>query len=597
MARNPTLTVNVNSQQFQQFARQFNAFSGQIRQLNQQFAQINTTINRTTISARVLQSTLQGVLNVGKSIASTMGRITGHLVKWSTIIGGVSALLGIGGGLFGIERLAASILAKRRQVLGLGGGTQYGRVQATGIYGQSYLDNPMGSLAAVQRGLGGSSEELKGLMVAGIPFGTRMPPAEVLDKIIDKTMEVVKHAAPGTELMVTKSMGLDKFLSESDIMRMTTEEGRKEILEKREMIKAHEKELTLSARAQKGWADLELQFQIAKASLETIFGEKLRDLAKPLEHLSEGFTHLIQVLMKSPAVKEVIKILADNIEWLAGKLKDITEKDVDDFIKKIKEWLPTMEQFKSAMKEFVDILQGAVNLLSYLKGWSNPLAAASQAAGSGVVHDWLDKHLTPAGKDLLKFDSGKQGATKAPDATTQAPTPQSPSTTQPPSPSPAPVPSAPPTPQSSSSTSPAPPSGSTIGGALGGIGGGGGAPGSFKGFTSPNAGFGGLGFGGGGGAQAMIDKAKGALGNLMSNPNAPSATPAPSPDAAKQMTPTPSYSPSDFPSVDRTLKGNNLMPKQGPLSMGNWQMNRTASLVIRNVPGANIFMSATGMTG
>jgi hypothetical protein len=37
--------------------------------------------------------------------------------------------------------------------------------------------------------------------------------------------------------------------------------------------------------------------------------------------------------------------------------------------------------------------------------------------------------------------------------------------------------------------------------------------------------------------------------------------------------------------------------RPGPLSMNNWQMNRTASLVVRNVPGSNIFMSAQGMTG
>jgi hypothetical protein len=35
----------------------------------------------------------------------------------------------------------------------------------------------------------------------------------------------------------------------------------------------------------------------------------------------------------------------------------------------------------------------------------------------------------------------------------------------------------------------------------------------------------------------------------------------------------------------------------GPLSMNNWQMNRTANLVVRNVPGANLFMTAAGMTG
>jgi hypothetical protein len=37
--------------------------------------------------------------------------------------------------------------------------------------------------------------------------------------------------------------------------------------------------------------------------------------------------------------------------------------------------------------------------------------------------------------------------------------------------------------------------------------------------------------------------------------------------------------------------------QKGPLSADNWQMNRTTSLVVRNVPGANLFMTAAGMTG
>jgi hypothetical protein len=34
---------------------------------------------------------------------------------------------------------------------------------------------------------------------------------------------------------------------------------------------------------------------------------------------------------------------------------------------------------------------------------------------------------------------------------------------------------------------------------------------------------------------------------------------------------------------------------RGPLDANNWQSNRTSSLVVRNVPGANMFMTANGM--
>jgi hypothetical protein len=37
--------------------------------------------------------------------------------------------------------------------------------------------------------------------------------------------------------------------------------------------------------------------------------------------------------------------------------------------------------------------------------------------------------------------------------------------------------------------------------------------------------------------------------------------------------------------------------QSGPLNVNNWQSNRTASLVVRGVPSANLFLSATGMSG
>jgi hypothetical protein len=453
----------------------------------------------------------------------------------------------MGCGLFGIDRLAQSILTKRRQVLGLGGSANYGRVQASAIYNQSYLDNPMGSLQAVQRGLGGSSDELRGLAAAGIPFGTKMSSAEVLDKIIDKTMEVVKRAAPGTELMVTKAYGLDKFLSESDIMRMVTEEGRKEILEKRELIKAHEKELQLSPKAQKGWADLELQFQIAKASMETIFGEKLRDLAKPLGRLSEGFAHLIKVLMDSPTVQKLMKKLADGIDWLAKKLKDLTEDDIKKFIDKIKEWLPVLEQFKNAMGDLISGLIHLASVLHTLFPQKNPIASAAQAAGAGAVHDWLGRHLTPYGKNLLGFDSGLK-----PKEGDQAPTTQAPT-----------------------ATAPAP---ASVGGGFGA----GASP--FPSFGMGSGGkFGQPGAANFGWAQSAGVPASMPPGNWSG--------------AAKGLAP-----PSSFSDRFGNWSGSSTTPEKGgsrpgPLSMNNWQMNRTASLVVRNVPGSNIFMSAQGMTG
>jgi hypothetical protein len=572
MARQPSLTVNVNSQQFQNFAKQFAQFSGQIKQLNASFAQINVQLNKTNILIRTAQVGVNIVVTGLQKVASLAGRITKHFLNWGTIIGGVTALLGMGGSLYGIERLASSIMQKRRQAMGLGG--DYGRIQASSIFNQSLMGSPQQVMGNIQMGLHGAPDQMKSLMMMGInPFSTKMSSDEVMDKIVEKLPDVLRKAGPGKELMMAQAYGLDKiFTDPMDLIRLSTDEGRKEYQERRKLVEQYKEQMKISKPAQRAWTELELQFQAAKAQLESAFGEKLAVLAGPLKHLSDSFTQFIRVLMQSPAVQAVIKRLAGWIDDLAKKMKTLTEDDINAFIKQIQEWLPSMEQLKSAFADLVTILTGVNNALSWAKSWlpsSSPVAAAAQATGAGAVHGWLDKHLTPYGKNLLNFDSGiKKGDTAAP--STSAPSTAAPSTS-------APSTSAP----STSAPSTAAP--------------------SFGAGATPFMGFGGKGGGLGGGPQLQTGAGASGFGWQQSV-----GVPAPGlstgsmpswPSAAQKMTPNQSVN-------DRfgNWTGSSTTPQKGgsrpgPMSMGNWQMNRVANLVVRNVPGSNVFMSAAGMVG
>jgi hypothetical protein len=555
MARQPTLTVNVNSAQFQQFTRNFNAFSGQIRNLNSQFNQINASINKSNVAVRAVQASMNVLLNTTKSLGSEVLKITKHFISWSTIIGGITALLGMGGGLFGIERLAASILAKRRLVLGLGG--DYGRTQASQIFSQGLLGSPTNTLQNIQLGLKGAPDQMKALLSMGIPFGTKMQPDEVMDKYMEKLAGILSRARPGTELMVAHAYGADKILGMDEIIRLTTEEGRKELQLKRELVKQYAPLMQITPRAQRAWAELEMQFQAAKAQIESVFGEKLADLAKPLKDLSDGFAQLVRVLMRSPIVQQLIKDLGDWIEKLATKMKGLTEKDINDFVEMVRSWLPTMEDLKSNFSEFVEILKGAVEALKWLKSWipgSVDMGAAATALGAPKIHDFGSSVATPYLKDLWHHP-GKlfKGGPLDPHP-----------------------------------NAPLAPGGATAG-SQGSVAPGGGA---FGGGAAP---FNSFGMGGGG-----------AFGQLASPGTGWMDTPGGSlggggraswPDAAGNRVPSISERFGNWLTTPLVGGGGASRPAPGPLSMDNWQMNRTASLVVRNVPGANVFMTAAGMTG
>jgi methyl-accepting chemotaxis protein len=551
MARQPTLTVNVNSQQFQQFAQQFNALSGQIRQLNSQFQQISNSINRSNIAMRAFQATVTGALNVVKSLGSEVWKITKNLVSWSTIIGGITALLGAGGSIYGIERLAASIMQKRRQALGLG--QDYGRTQASAIFNQSLMGSPLAAQQKIALGMHGAYDEYQALIKLGVdPTKGKTEPQEIERFLVKRIPEIMNMGGPGRGLMYAENFGLTKFFDPMTLMRLSTKEGQKEYEEKQKLIDQYKDLVKITPKAQKAWTELELQLQAAKAQLESVFGEALADLASPLRHLSESFGQLVRTLMQSPEVQRVIRKLGRWIDELATKMKKVTEEDIKEFIKEIKGWLPTMEQFKSAMKDFVEILQAAVSILRFIKDLvpaGSSMGTAATAGGATGIHGFLERNV-PFLSDQNLITQGRKLLGLPPAAAPTSPT----------------------TSNTPSSTSPGGRSGLgfNIFGGGSGLSGGVAGPGSFApNITGPTSSFG----------PGMFN-----FGNWSG--------------AANKMVPPPPGGGGFMGDRFGNWKtGPTGASSPGPQSMNNWQMNRVANLVVRNVPGSNLFMSAAGMTG
>jgi hypothetical protein len=412
----------------------------------------------------------------------------------------------------------------------------------------------------------------------------------------------------------------------------------------RKLVEKYKDQLKISDTAQIAWTTFYTQLRAAGAQIETFLGEKLANLATPLQHLSEGFTRLVKALMDSPEVQKLINRLADWIDKLADQMKKLTTEDINKFITDIEQWLPTMEQLENAFTLLVQALKTTVNALNLLFPQKNPLAAGSQALGAGAIHDWLAKHLTPAGKALLGFDSGKKGASTTPFTT--APATTAPETTAPTNiPSPGSVVRRPPMADASVPASIA--RYGSYGRSVPATGGGGVAPQpppfSFPATPAPAPAASAFRFGGGGGAAGgpRVPQAPAAGFNVPQTPGSTfgnwmqSSGRAPIPLASTPGNPVttmlpqqsasaagPSAAPGSAASFASTASAAaaKLVPKTGgggprrmpspmgedaptmrggpgPLSLNNWQMNRTTSLVVRNVPGANMFMTAAGMTG
>jgi len=593
VAKNVTLQVNVNDAQFNAFTKNFNNFSNQIKGLTNQFNQINQSIQNANKSSNALLRTMQSIYDSAASVLKPIGRITSHFIKWSTIIGGVTALLGMGGGLFGIERLANSIMQKRRQVMGLGG--TYGAAQASIIAGRSLFDDPAGILQNVQLGLHGDVDKMIPLMEAGIPFGSKMTSEEALDKLLKKVPDLLKNAPAGMELTTLQAYGYGKIFGTRDLIRLTTEEGRKEIAERQKLEAAIRKELELSPKAQKAWSDLEIQFRLAAAHIQSTFGERLAEMAPHLTRLSQALEHAFDALMKSEVVSHIIKILDEWIDDLSKYLEgDKLEEDLKAFSDEVENvWIPYLRSMGISLKSFGDTLSDIVGVLKEVWGWVKWLRDINDRyrvdipgliGGQGPVTQ--PSTTGPGGTD-----------TPAPEGWKKPFTQRSPITT----------PSTPPLYTTLPGTATAPIISKQFGAnpfGVPGMGFGRGPGGTVlpnpnQGYpnifgVTPGAGVGAFNqrfgsFSGGnnfasfsqrmGGGNASIT---GGSTNITSWSNAAARA---SPGGGGNLN---FSSNTQMASIDRRRQ-------QGALSANNWQMSRTAKLEIRNVPGSNVFMTGAGM--
>jgi hypothetical protein len=575
MALNPVV-VQVNTQQFTQFQNDFNAFTAQLTKLNAQFTRLNNTLNRSHILMQGFHLMMKGVTNTASVLEKSFERITKKIFKWSTLITAFTGLLGVSG-LFGVERLANAVLAKRRQAMGLG--VSYGGLQSSNIAGRPLLGNNTGNiLQNIRMGTGGSAEQLTALSAMGIPFGTKDDADDILDKIMKRIPDLLKNTPKGMELATLNAYGLDKLFNDpADLIRMASKEGREEIAQRAELRRAWKKELDLSPEAQKSWSLLSLQLMKVGAHIQTMFGEKFAKFAPQIEELSKLFEKLIQTLLDTSLVDRLLRKLADWMKQFTDWAKEgKLEKTLDAWVTKIESWLPYLKTAGELLMKFADWL-GAI--YRFFFGEREKPTSTGQ-----ILHNQRVQRQTDF--NTFKNNLLNQNTTTSPNAPQTPASPPKPMGDMPiPKPSPDSLlrmntPANPPAPADPSkwpSSLPVP----LLGGKpaklsmnssmmLNGKGG----NNSLSGFTQMAGNSVGI-----NGGNASIT---GGNANIASWSNA----------ASKSVPNIGGINASSSNQLAFNTRGGG---SKGGADASNWQSTRTASLTIRNVPGANVFMAGAGM--
>jgi hypothetical protein len=285
--------------------------------------------------AKSSESSMVRMAKHTKTMVGDIKSATESLLKWSGIVATISGLIGAGG-LFGIDRLAASASNSRFRAMGLGVSTA--ELNSANVNYSRAVGDPSATMGAIRDAQYDLSKRwafsAMGVNPAGKDAGQLIGP-------MIKAARASFIASGGTQ-QGAEAHGLTQFFSMDDLVRFKS----MSTAEIDAMIKradADKKALVLSDSASRSWQDLKIQLDRAETQIGNTFIKGLLPLTGPLTQLSAAFTQAVADVMKSKEMGA----------WLQG-----ASDGIRDFAKYITS--PDFKHDVSGFMESLDELAGAI---------------------------------------------------------------------------------------------------------------------------------------------------------------------------------------------------------------------------------------------
>ncbi|MCY2115822.1 lytic transglycosylase domain-containing protein [Klebsiella pneumoniae] len=400
---------------------EFNAVAEAILTINSGIDRLNTNLedskkkqdefNKSTRSAKGF---LSDATKDAKSLAGHIKEATASLLSWGGIVGIFTGVLGVGG-LFGINRLAATTGAQRFTSLGLG--TSIGALDSTAINYQKALGNPAGTLGAIRDSQMDLSKRWT-FQAMGIN-NPDQDPAKLLPQMIRNARDI--FVQNGSTLQGAQAHGLTNFFTLDDLNRFKNMSD-EEITAMEKRAQQDARMLQITDQQARQWQDFNVQLDYSSQSIRNTFVRGLGPLTPQLSKLSDALAGAIDTVLKSPELGKWIDALAGGIERFGNYLASPTFKsDVESFmsgverlgrvIMKVLGWLDggssAMDDIKSGSSFLNNDVQTDADGNHFVKGGiSDPNTPAASK--------WLARHLysltgtAPAEYDQYFLDAAKK---------------------------------------------------------------------------------------------------------------------------------------------------------------------------------------------
>ncbi|MDG0510340.1 lytic transglycosylase domain-containing protein [Klebsiella quasipneumoniae] len=375
---------------------EFNAVAEAILTINSGIDRLNTNLEDSkkkqdefNKSSRSAKGFLSDATKDAKSLAGHIKEATASLLSWGGIVGIFTGVLGVGG-LFGINRLAATTGAQRFTSLGLG--TSIGALDSTAINYQKALGNPAGTLGAIRDSQMDLSKRWT-FQAMGIN-NPDQDPAKLLPQMIRNARDI--FVQNGSTLQGAQAHGLTNFFTLDDLNRFKNMSD-EEITAMEKRAQQDARMLQISDQQARQWQDFNVQLDYSSQSIRNTFVRGLGPLTPQLSKLSDALAGAIDTVLKSPELGKWIDALAGGIERFGNYLASPAfTSDVESFMSGVKKLALTI-------MDVIGLFTGEISISDFANKHSTILSndVKTDSSGNHFVKGGLSDPDTPAGAKWL----------------------------------------------------------------------------------------------------------------------------------------------------------------------------------------------------
>ncbi|EPV7326998.1 lytic transglycosylase domain-containing protein [Klebsiella oxytoca] len=355
---------------------EFNAVAEAILTINSGIDRLNTNLedskkkqdefNKSTRSAKGF---LSDATKDAKSLAGHIKEATASLLSWGGIVGIFTGVLGVGG-LFGINRLAATTGAQRFTSLGLG--TSIGALDSTAINYQKALGNPAGTLGAIRDNQMDLSKRWT-FQAMGIN-NPDQDPAKLLPQMIRNARDI--FVQNGSTLQGAQAHGLTNFFTLDDLNRFKNMSD-EEITAMEKRAQQDARMLQITDQQARQWQDFNVQLDYSSQSIRNTFVRGLGPLTPQLSKLSDALSGAIDTVLKSPELGKWIDGLARGIERFGNYLSS------PEFTSDVLSFMDGVKRLGQSVSRLIDLFAGKISLSEFMSGSSSILGSSTREDAEG----------------------------------------------------------------------------------------------------------------------------------------------------------------------------------------------------------------------